>query len=267
MTAPSSPNVASRASRAIAAASARFRPSRSAFQATARYIAPVSMCRYPSQRAMVRAIVPLPAPEGPSIAMISCLVAIKGRPARIFYYWRNVRAACRVGARRRRPGAGRARVRDGALRAQRRLRRRCRRCRRVVAYPAADPRARRHHPRPRHPDQTRSDSLATLRTRRRAARQSHRVSGHPRGRSGRTETHDVRAAAGGQRRPDRDRAAARSSRVSHQDGVDGCDRRHRPRDGRQFRHRDERPGGSGRHQLRGRSGTRRCRPALRCATN
>ena len=36
-------------------------------------------------------MVPLPAPDGPSIAMISGLVVISGRRARIFYYWRNVR--------------------------------------------------------------------------------------------------------------------------------------------------------------------------------
>ena len=61
----------SRATDAAASASLRSTPCCCACHATARYIAPVSMWRYPRRSASVRATVPLPAPEGPSIAMMS----------------------------------------------------------------------------------------------------------------------------------------------------------------------------------------------------
>src|SRR5262249_35211204 len=63
------------ASRPTANASSSGIPSRRAFQATARYIAPVLMKRYPSRRATARAAVLLPAPAGPSMAMIKPLSA------------------------------------------------------------------------------------------------------------------------------------------------------------------------------------------------
>src|SRR5207237_4380792 len=63
-------NVARSPIAAIAASSARSILSWRAFHATARYMAPVSMCRYRSRAATARATVPLPAPDGPSMATI-----------------------------------------------------------------------------------------------------------------------------------------------------------------------------------------------------
>jgi hypothetical protein len=60
---------------AISASLSNGTPSWSAFQPTARYIAPLSTWRYPSSEAMARATVPLPTPEGPSMAMISFRMA------------------------------------------------------------------------------------------------------------------------------------------------------------------------------------------------
>src|SRR5262245_14617647 len=68
------------ASRPTAPASSGEKPSCRAFQATARYIAPVLMKRYPSRRATARAIVLLPAPAGPSMAMINPLSANQNLP-------------------------------------------------------------------------------------------------------------------------------------------------------------------------------------------
>src|SRR5215510_15114803 len=70
----------SSASRATATSSSGETPTCRAFQATARYIAPVLMKRYPSRRATVRATVLLPAPAGPSIAMINSLSANQNLP-------------------------------------------------------------------------------------------------------------------------------------------------------------------------------------------
>src|SRR6185295_2536450 len=61
---PSTSKVARSPSAAVAASSARSTPSCIAFQASARYIAPVSMCRYPRRAARARATVPFPAPDG-----------------------------------------------------------------------------------------------------------------------------------------------------------------------------------------------------------
>src|SRR5688572_10597765 len=49
----------------------------SAFHATARYIAPVSMCGTPSAAATALATVPFPAPDGPSIATISFFIVCR----------------------------------------------------------------------------------------------------------------------------------------------------------------------------------------------
>src|SRR4051794_11387149 len=59
---------------ATLASSPRSIPSCRALQATARYIAPVSMCRYPRRAATARATVPFPAPDGPSMATIKALL-------------------------------------------------------------------------------------------------------------------------------------------------------------------------------------------------
>src|SRR5262245_38037400 len=64
-------NVDARATAATAGPSVRSTRACTAFQATERYIAPVSMCEYESRAATVRATVPFPAPDGPSIAMMS----------------------------------------------------------------------------------------------------------------------------------------------------------------------------------------------------
>src|ERR1700737_2474731 len=51
-------------------------PSRSAFHATPRYIAPLSRCVYPSSSATRRATVLFPEPTGPSIAIISLPIGL-----------------------------------------------------------------------------------------------------------------------------------------------------------------------------------------------
>src|SRR5215510_4500311 len=68
------------ASRPTTPASSSETHSRRAFQATARYIAPVLMKRYPSRRATARATELFPAPAGPSMAMINPLSANQNLP-------------------------------------------------------------------------------------------------------------------------------------------------------------------------------------------
>ena len=54
-----------------AASSSILTPRRRALSPTARYMAPVSRCRMPSRRATTSAIVDLPAPTGPSMAIVN----------------------------------------------------------------------------------------------------------------------------------------------------------------------------------------------------